>query len=545
MRQALYRKYRPRTFDEVVGQDAVTTILRREMESGTLSHAYLFVGSRGTGKTTCAKLVAKAANCEHPVNGNPCNECAICRGIDDGSLLDVVEIDAASNNGVDSIRELRDNVVYTPTVAKYRVYIIDEVHMLSTSAFNALLKTLEEPPEHVIFVLATTEINKVLPTIISRCQRFDFQRIESDVIAGRLATVAEREGFALAPDAAQLIGRMADGGMRDALSMLDVCVANSENVTAEVVANALGLAGSAHLFEMTNRILNGDTAGVLTLVTELSQKGLEVQRLCEQLVGHFRDLMLAKTVEHPEKLVSCLPGDIPALREQGAKIPLGDLLENITVLQDAGVRMSRTTSKRAELELALVELTEPSVKSGTAAILQRIERLEHAIENGQFSVSTAPVSPASASAPANPPVSTAKIQAPSPAQPEEVKKPPAGTAQPDNADSVTGSAQLFRPWPQVLEALSISNSAVAGMMTGTKAYFDGRHVLIDMQNPILLEMLRTNDYTRNSIKQAIRDVTGQSYPIGPYRPPEKQKEKIDPLESLISSLPASEQINIH
>ncbi|MBP1557142.1 MAG: DNA polymerase III subunit gamma/tau, partial [Oscillospiraceae bacterium] len=254
MRQALYRLYRPKSFSEVVGQEHITTVLKNEMRAGTPSHAYLFIGSRGTGKTTCAKLVAKAANCLDLQNGDPCGKCDICRGVDDGSLTDVVEIDAASNNGVDNIRELRGEAVFTPAVAKYRVYIIDEVHMLSPSAFNALLKILEVPPEHVIFVLATTEVHKVLPTIISRCQRFDFQRIESSIIAKRLIHVAESEGFSLDDEAAQLIARLSDGGMRDALSLLDVCSSNSENVTVETVTRSAGLVGNEHLFTLSEAI---------------------------------------------------------------------------------------------------------------------------------------------------------------------------------------------------------------------------------------------------------------------------------------------------
>ena len=350
MRQALYRLYRPRTFEEVVGQEPIVTVLKNEMRQGQPSHAYLFVGSRGTGKTTCAKLVAKAVNCLDLRDGSPCGECAVCRGVDDGSLLDVVEIDAASNNGVDSIRDLRSEAVFTPAVARYRVYIIDEVHMLSTSAFNALLKILEEPPEHVIFILATTEIQKVLPTIISRCQRFDFQRIESEIIARRLAEVAGREGFSLDGDAASLIARLSDGGMRDALSLLDVCAANTDAVTVETVAAAAGLAGSAHLMELTGRILAGDTQGMLEALSALIQKGMEPQRLAEQLAAHYRNLMLAKTLERPERLLDCLPTEIETLRAQAGEIALPDLLQSITALQDAAARMSRSTAKRAELE---------------------------------------------------------------------------------------------------------------------------------------------------------------------------------------------------
>jgi len=544
MRQALYRAYRPKTFDEVVGQDAITTILKREMSAGTPSHAYLFVGSRGTGKTTCAKLVAKAANCEHLHDGNPCGECDICRGVDDGSLLDVVEIDAASNNGVDSIRDLRDEAVFTPAVAKYRVYIIDEVHMLSTQAFNALLKTLEEPPAHVIFVLATTEVHKVLPTIISRCQRFDFRRIESDVIAQRLHTVAEREGFDLTNDAALMIARLSDGGMRDALSLLDVCAANSDNVTLEVVTEAAGLAGREHLIALSDSIFNEDTAAVLEMLAELTARSLEPQRLAEQLAAHFRDLMLAKTVEHPEKLLGCLPSELDVLRRQGGRVALSDLLSHISVLQDASARMARSTSKRSELELALVMITEPSVKTGTQAILTRIERLEKALRSGTFAAKPADEPSVKAA-----PVPTAK---PSPTPAKEAvsvekksgqKASPVDTVQADESES--GGISPFRPWPQVLEEIANSNPSLAAMMMGTKAYFDGKHVLIDIQNPILLEMLRTNEYTKTGIRQAISAVTGKAYPIGPYKAKEKEVSDSDPLEKLIASLPSDGSINIH
>ncbi|MEG1774081.1 MAG: DNA polymerase III subunit gamma/tau, partial [Oscillospiraceae bacterium] len=382
MRQALYRTYRPRDFDEVVGQEHITTVLKNEMRDGTPSHAYLFVGSRGTGKTSCAKLVAKAVNCLDLRDGNPCGVCERCRGVDDGSLLDVEEIDAASNNGVDSIRDLRSEAVFTPAVAKYRVYIIDEVHMLSPSAFNALLKILEEPPEHVIFVLATTEVYKVLPTIISRCQRFDFGRIESGVIASRLLDVADREGLSLASDAAQLIARLSDGGMRDALSMLDVCAAQGEDICVETVKRAAGLTGSAHLLELTGLVIARNVAGVLQKLSELTAQSLEPQRLCEQLIGHYRNLMLAKTVAEPGALLDALPSEVGPLREQAAGLSLPELLYSLTVLQDAAARMGRSAVKRTELELALVTLCEPTAKTGVAALLERIERLEAAVQRG-------------------------------------------------------------------------------------------------------------------------------------------------------------------
>ena len=389
MGQALYRLYRPKTFNEVVGQQHITTVLLNQIKEGNPSHAYLFIGSRGTGKTTCAKLMAKAVNCLDPQEGSPCGKCQICKGVDDGSLLDVVEIDAASNNGVDDIRELREEAFFTPAVAKYRVYIIDEVHMLSPSAFNALLKILEEPPAHVIFILATTEVHKVLPTIISRCQRFDFHRIENEIIAGRLLSVAKSEDISLSPDAAELIARLSDGGMRDALSLLDVCAANSRDITAAVVANSAGLVGSEHLLEISGKILQGDTASVLRIIARLSQKSMDAQRLCEQLCGHYRNLMLVKTVAKPENLVSCLPSDIEMLREQANAMSLNDILHSMTVLQDACSRMSKSTAKRSELELALVTLCDNDAKTGYFALLSRIEKLENAMRKGAFAAAPA------------------------------------------------------------------------------------------------------------------------------------------------------------
>ncbi len=554
MRQALYRLYRPRHFDEVVGQEHITTVLKNEMRQGMPSHAYLFIGSRGTGKTTCAKLVAKAVNCLSLRDGNPCGECDICRGVDDGSLLDVVEIDAASNNGVDNIRDLRDEAVFTPAVAKYRVYIIDEVHMLSTSAFNALLKILEEPPEHVIFILATTEIHKVLPTIISRCQRFDFQRIESAIISERLQEVARREGLVLADEAAGLIARLSDGGMRDALSLLDVCAADTDNVTLDTVVKAAGLTGSAHLLALTDSILSGDTAGMLAKLAELRQKSMEPQRLCEQLCGHYRNLMLVKTLEKPETMLDCLPSEIPNLREQVKKVSLTDLLHSLSVLQETATRIAKSPMKHAELELALVTLCEPTTRTGYQSLLKRIEELESAMRSGRSFL-----------APVAQPVPTTKMQsepvavAPSTEtvteSPAAVAKPipqqflPAPTLQPNETSPAANSLSLggvpeFTAWSQTLERLAKINLSIYAMMRGTKAYFNGKQVLIDVSNPVVLEMLRDNEYTKNSIKQAIFEVTGERHGLGPYRPPKEDTPEEDPLQKLIESLGDAQNITI-
>lgn len=535
MRQALYRLYRPKSFSEVVGQEHITTVLKNEMRSQTPSHAYLFIGSRGTGKTTCAKLVAKAANCLDLQNGDPCGKCDVCRGIDDGSLTDVVEIDAASNNGVDNIRELRGEAVFTPAVAKYRVYIIDEVHMLSPSAFNALLKILEEPPEHVIFVLATTEVHKVLPTIISRCQRFDFQRIESSVIAKRLIYVAQSEGFSLDDEAAQLIARLSDGGMRDALSLLDVCSSNSDNITVETVTRSAGLVGSDHLFELSDSIIAGDSSAVLEKIAQLSQKSMDPQRLCEQLCGHYRNMMLVKTVRRPEELMTCVSSDIERMKKQIQSLSLNDILHCMSVLQDSLARMARSTTKRAELELALVTLCDPVARTGYADLLRRIESLEDMLRKGAFAAPAAP-QPVIEQAKAPEPVSAPKKQNNEPvSEPKPAEKPEQAVVQ----------TLPFAKWGAVLERLAKINAPNYNMLRDTSAYFNGKQVLIDVSNPIILDMLRTNEYMKNNIKQAIVEATGERYGLGPYRPPEDKKaDDADPLEKLIAALPKSPDIVI-
>ncbi|MBP1578224.1 MAG: DNA polymerase III subunit gamma/tau [Oscillospiraceae bacterium] len=534
MRQALYRLYRPKSFSEVVGQEHITTVLKNEMRAGTPSHAYLFIGSRGTGKTTCAKLVAKAANCLDLQNGDPCGKCDICRGVDDGSLTDVVEIDAASNNGVDNIRELRGEAVFTPAVAKYRVYIIDEVHMLSPSAFNALLKILEEPPEHVIFVLATTEVHKVLPTIISRCQRFDFQRIESSIIAKRLIHVAESEGFSLDDEAAQLIARLSDGGMRDALSLLDVCSSNSENVTVETVTRSAGLVGNEHLFTLSEAITAGDSSAVLEKIAELAQKSMDPQRLCEQLCGHYRNMMLVKTVRQPENLMTCVSSDIERMKKQIQSLSLNDILHCMSVLQDSLARMARSTTKRAELELALITLCDPIARTGYADLMRRIESLEEMLRKGSFTA-------AAAEQPA------AKAEEAKPIQRAEAPKAePVGQAASAEKPKQAGVQILpFAKWGAVLEQLAKINAPNYNMLRDTDAYFNGKQVLIDVSNPVILDMLRTNEYMKNNIKQAIVEATGERYGLGPYRPPEEKKtDDVDPLEKLIAALPKSPDIII-
>ena len=354
--QALYRKWRPQVFADVVGQEHVTRTLMNEVRTGRHSHAYLFTGSRGTGKTTCAKIFAKAVNCEHPVNGDPCNCCETCKGIDAGSILDVVEIDAASNNGVDNIREIRDEANFTPVGGKYRVYIIDEVHMLSTGAFNALLKTLEEPPEHVKFVLATTEVHKLPATILSRCQRFDFHRISPEDIAARLTYVAKEENLQLTPGAANLIARLADGALRDALSILDQCIGQSTNIDEATVNAVVGLAGRDYLFQLADSILHRNSAMALAQIDDLYNRSCDMERLCNELINHFRNLMVCKAVKNPKDLIVCSAVELAAYQSTAKKTSMSDILNTLNALGDALVLIRKGLNRRVEMEMALIRL---------------------------------------------------------------------------------------------------------------------------------------------------------------------------------------------
>ena len=352
--EALYRKYRPKTFDDVVGQPFITETLKTQVRTGRLSHAYLFIGTRGTGKTTCARILAKAVNCEHPVDGNPCNECDACRGIEDGSVLDVVELDAASNNGVDDVRMLRDEAIFSPTTVRKRVYIIDEVHMLSKPAFNALLKILEEPPQHLMFILATTELNKVLPTILSRCQRHSFRRLDGDTIAKRLAYVAEQESINLTADAAQLLGRLADGGMRDGLSLLDQCSA-AETVDTAAVLSAMGLAGTLRTQSIAEAVLAGNTEEALTQFESLWQDGKDPAALLGELSGLFRDALLLRLAPKGGRtLISGAYGE-NVLRDIRAGD--GSLLRLLNTIQKHQALLRETGNPRLQTELCLAELS--------------------------------------------------------------------------------------------------------------------------------------------------------------------------------------------
>lgn len=381
MYQALYRKYRPKTFDDVVGQEHITETLKKQVETGRLSHAYLFIGTRGTGKTTCAKILAKAVNCEHPVNGNPCNQCAACRGIDDGSVLDVVELDAASNNGVDNVRALRDEAVFSPASVRKRVYIVDEVHMLSNSAFNALLKILEEPPEHLMFILATTELHKVPATILSRCQRHSFKRIPVDTITARLNFVAQQEHLDLQPDAAALLARMADGGMRDALTLLDQCCGN-ECISTDAVISAIGLAGNLRTAQLLRSVAAGDTAGALEQFRALWQDGKDPSALLDELSMLQRDLLMQAVAPRGGRELLSGAYDPVTLEELSGAFSSAQLLANLQSIQQTLGAMASQPNPRIAAELCLIRLCRPELCDDVPTLCARMDKLEQTVYSG-------------------------------------------------------------------------------------------------------------------------------------------------------------------
>ncbi len=539
--QVLYRKWRPKTFSDVSGQSHIIAALQNEIRQGRPAHAYLFIGSRGTGKTSCAKILAKAVNCTDPQNGDPCNECAVCRGIDDGSILDVVEIDSASNNSVDDIRDLREAVNFTPTVAKYRVYIIDEVHMLSGGAFNALLKTLEEPPAHVIFILATTEAHKLPATILSRCQRFDFARIAPEDIAARLRTVAEGEGFSITDDAAMLLARLADGAMRDALSLTDQCLSRSRDITVDVVASATGLAGREHLYRLSEAVRTRNSAAALTVIDELYNASQDMGRLCTEWMEFYRELMLCKSVSRPESIIIATDADIARLKDEAAAYDLPTVLYAIEILQAAGRRLQSGADRRLEAELAAMRLCDPALDTSPAALVARVEALENALRRVSAGLPVADAAPAAmptapTPSPATaPPVATTPpaaeppvAPAPSPAAPP-AQEPPAPAA-----DTPDAAERPFAQWREVLGRLRVSCAPLYGVLESSDAVVSDTHVIIYTANPLFRVLIGSGTH-KNALFTAIAEVTGKRYRIGVRTPVAEQQDTApaDPLEAML------------
>ena len=435
MYQALYRKYRPRTFDDVVGQAHITETLKQQVASGRLSHAYLFTGTRGTGKTSCAKILARAVNCENPQNGNPCNACPACLGIENGSILDVLELDAASNNGVDQVRALRDEAVYTPAAVRKRVYIVDEVHMLSTPAFNALLKILEEPPAHLMFILATTELHKVPATIKSRCQQFAFKRILPGQIAQRLDYVAQKENIPLTKEGSALLARLADGGMRDALSLLDQCAGGQHTVDESAILDTLGLAGNLETAKLMEQIAGHNTPTALDTLARLYGNGKDVGSVLSELSALARDLLLRKTA--PQGGAALLTGgyDEATMRHLGEQFTAQRLFQILTLLQETAAALPRSASRRTDTELCLLRLCDESLDDSFLGLSARVASLEQRLAGGVPAAPAQPV-PQSAPAPSKPASSVKAAPAPDDLPPWEEERPPLPEEPPEEADYV-------------------------------------------------------------------------------------------------------------
>lgn len=524
MYQVLYRKWRPKTFADVVGQPHVTETLKNEIKSGRVAHAYLFTGSRGTGKTTCAKIFSKAVNCLNPVEGNPCGECEICRGIEDESIMDVVEMDAASNRKIEDIRDLLEEIRYTPAQARYRVFIVDEVHMLTQEAFNALLKTLEEPPPYVLFILATTEPHKLPATILSRCQRFDFHRIQPKAIADRLKYIAKHEDGDIDDEAALMIARLADGGMRDAISILDQTMGRSKQINTLTVCETVGMAGTGYINEIAENISKRDSAKLMSLISDLYANSKDMLRLCDELIGYFRNIMILCTVKDPSGLIVASEAEFSELKQSASNFTAAQSVEILNMLQTSYEKMYRGVNKRVEMETVLIRIcsfldnlnseprpsAEPFIpKKNTVeskevinSIISRIETLEKAVGSGNLSSGLSRVTiPILGNT--SEPGSKSQSDASSSKLSVSVKE-------------LSNSANPFGQWNQALEMLAGINKPAYSVLSDSRAFINGKYLLIDT-NGFGRDMLR-NSQVKESIREIIKKIAGIDCRLGPYSP---------------------------
>ncbi|MBE6762262.1 MAG: DNA polymerase III subunit gamma/tau [Ruminococcaceae bacterium] len=538
MYQALYRKYRPTVFADVVGQEHITNTLTGSLMAGKTSHAYLFTGTRGTGKTTCAKILAKAVCCENPVNGEPCGECEACKIISEGNTTDINEIDAASNNGVNDIRDLKEQVSFLPTSLKYRVYIIDEVHMLSTAAFNALLKTLEEPPAHVVFILATTEVHKLPATILSRCQRFDFKRLEPEIIVKRINYIAEKEGFSITDGAAMMVASLADGGMRDALSILDQCSAASQNIDENVIRDVCGIAGNENIFALVKAINAGDTATAIKTVDTLYRNSVDMKKLVFELISCYRNLMIIKTVKSARELIVCSEAEFSEYEAMAESYTLSNIINALTELQEMADSLT-TSASRSDVELVIVKLCSPELASTITALKAKVERLEKVV--AALSQGKAPVS--------SPPPAAVKSENISKHPPTKEDEIPLPDAPPTESAPNTSTPKVVTPsaegepvpvsqWPEILEILRLSCPLLAGVLSDSKAYIGNGRLLIDSQLEQFKDMINSDAKYRDYLRKAAEQVLGVSYNLGPYKPTAKAQSSNtpDPLAEFAKSL---------
>lgn len=481
LHQALYRKWRPQVFDDVHGQDHITSVLKYEVDKSKFSHAYLFCGSRGTGKTTCAKILAKAVNCESPVNGNPCNKCSSCLAIDSGSATDVLEMDAASNNGVDNIRDIRDEVVYLPSLLKYRVYIVDEVHMLSGSAFNALLKTLEEPPSHVIFILATTELHKLPATIVSRCQRFDFRRITVSDIMSRLTYISQKENIKADNDALRTIAKYAQGGMRDAISLFELCAGNRDSLSSSDVTDTIGTISTEMVANVLEAVRNKDYNTIFTTIDEIIKSSKDISVFLDDIISYCRNMLVCKTTNKPEAFFDLTEVEIKQLKTLADKFTCETILYFIKLLNDASYVMLKSgMNKRNIAETTLIRMTDSSLDTSMDAVLSRLATLEAIATTNSFASVAAPGDNSLKAMVQDKPVASSK-----PLNENKIEPPLSN----NSGDQKTKGEKFLRGWLEMIDKISSSDTAVAPLLRMSKAYLlpDGR-ISIRFQNQFAMDM---------------------------------------------------------
>lgn len=526
MHQALYRKWRPQTFDDVYGQEHITSILKYETQNNKFSHAYLFCGSRGTGKTTCAKILSKAVNCEAPINGNPCNCCNACKSIDSGIATDVLEMDAASNNGVDNIRDIRDEIVYTPSDLKYRVYIVDEVHMLSASAFNALLKTLEEPPAHAIFVLATTELHKLPATIISRCQRYDFRRITTDTIIERLSLICDNEGFEYTQDALRIIAKMAQGGMRDAISLLELSAGTRQKITVELVNNILGVGGRDNAERVVRAISACNFDVVFETVDEVVSSSKDISVFWQDIISFYRDMLVVRTTSAAKKYLDLTNDEYEKLSKVASLFTKETLLHHCRILDDTAFAMLKSGSaKRVLAEMALIRMCDNSLDDKKDAILSRISKLENAIAIGAFQ----PVTIVEASDDVDCTVSNKALDT----SKNEVKE--IAIEQNEVQEPVQQILKALRGWNEIVEQASAGDDSILGFLKTAKAFIDGKgHIYIRFPNKFAMDMALAKKTLKADLRAALcillkKQIPEENIHYGVFEGNEKELEELDDL----------------
>ena len=499
MHQALYRKWRPQTFDDVYGQEHITSILKYETANSKFSHAYLFCGSRGTGKTTCAKILAKAVNCLSPVNGSPCNKCASCLSIDAGTATDVLEMDAASNNGVDNIRDIRDEVVYTPSALKYRVYIVDEVHMLSGSAFNALLKTLEEPPAHAVFVLATTELHKLPSTIVSRCQRHDFRRIATETLVERLSYIADQEGIEYDPSALRIIAKMAQGGMRDAISLLELCAGNREKITEKLVNDTLGVGGRDAAQALVKAIAKSDFDTIFAAVENVVRSSKDIGVFWQDLISYYRDMLVVKTTKTAKNYLDLTDDEMESLLNTASMFTKDVLLYHCKILdQTYNTMLSAVFAKRTVAEMALVKMCDMSLEPSNDTILARISKLENMVAAGTYISASTPAEPSvKKESEDNQTSSEGAIH-----EPDIIPENKVGDTVPE--------LKVLRGWGEICDGAAAGNPSVLGFLKMAKAFTDGDKVYVRFANDFARSMV-DNPQTRDALHASVCMATQKKF----------------------------------